>query len=261
MLDRILEQVARVVAGDAFNVMLVEGDDARVVRQRGYEDLGIETPIAALPVAGYPSLTRVARSGASLVVSDTATDPGWAPRGGGQWLRSYVGAPIRVGDVTVGFLNVDGTRPGQFGPADAQRLEAFASHAATAIENARLYRELRGYAGQLEERVQERTAEVQAQYARLNAILNSTADGIVVTDVGGEILQANPVAQAWLTQTLAPEEASQLREAVRNVATHMEKQPVELLELRGLDLELRAARISESGGRKPFEWPRASQWR
>jgi two-component sensor histidine kinase len=41
--------------------------------------------------------------------------------------------------VTRGFLNASGTRIGQFGPADARRLQAFASHAATAIENARLY--------------------------------------------------------------------------------------------------------------------------
>lgn len=38
---------------------------------------------------------------------------------------------------------MDGTRPGQFGPADAQRLEAFAHHAATALENARLYAEIK----------------------------------------------------------------------------------------------------------------------
>ena len=55
-------------------------------------------------------------------------------------LRSYVGAPIRArGGETVGMLNVDGSRSGQFGSADAERLAAFTDHAATAIENARLF--------------------------------------------------------------------------------------------------------------------------
>ena len=62
---------------------------------------------------------------------------------------------------------------------------------------------LRDYAGQLEQRVQERTAQLQAQYARLDAILRSTTDGIVVADEEGNITQANPVAQTWLTKTLS----------------------------------------------------------
>jgi two-component system phosphate regulon sensor histidine kinase PhoR len=80
----------------------------------------------------------------------------------------------------------------------------------------------------------------------LNAILRSATDGIVVTDATGEILQANPVAQAWLTQTLSPEDARRLREAAQDIAqqasavpTHGQ-QPEIVLELTGLDLELKA---------------------
>jgi two-component sensor histidine kinase len=39
----------------------------------------------------------------------------------------------------VGFLNVDRARPSQFGSAEAPRLEGFALHAATALQNAQLY--------------------------------------------------------------------------------------------------------------------------
>jgi signal transduction histidine kinase len=46
-------------------------------------------------------------------------------------------------------LNVDGTQPEQFSFADAQRLEAFASQAAAAIENAQLYRQVREHAEEL----------------------------------------------------------------------------------------------------------------
>jgi len=247
VLDRILEQVARVVPGDASNVMLIEDSTVRAVRWRGYEHLGVEEQIAsfAAPIAGYSNLVKMVQTGKPVVIPDPAADPDWVPPEGWEWLRSYVGAPIQVRNLTVGFLNVVSTRPGQFGPSDAQRLEAFASHAAAAIENAGLYRELRNHAEQLEERVQERTAQLQAQYARLEAVLRSTSDGIVVTDDGGAILQTNPVAQAWFTQTLSPEDAERLRGAVRDLAPRANERPEMVLELKGLDLQLNAAPISE----------------
>ena len=102
---------------------------------------------------------------------------------------------------------------------------------------------LRAYADQLEQRVQERTAQLQAQHARLDAILNSTTDGIVVTDPHGQITQTNPVAQAWLNQTLAPDAAAQLRDAIHDLACSATKPQKIVLELTELDLELNRASI------------------
>ncbi|MCP4535769.1 MAG: GAF domain-containing protein [Chloroflexi bacterium] len=248
VLDHILEQAERVIAGDACNIMLVgENNTVRTVRSRGYEHLGkgiFDTPSS---ITEYASLEKMIQTGEPLVIPYTAADPDWAPREGWEWLQSYVGAPIRVAGLIVGFLSVDGVWPGQFNLGDVQRLQAFAYHAATAIQNARLYQRLQKHAEQLEQRVYERTVEVQVQYARLDAILSSTTDGIIVTDERGKILQANPIAQTWLTQTLSPGDAGQLREAIQNVATQTEGQPVKLLELTGFDLELSAGTISASG--------------
>ncbi len=259
VLDRILEQVARIVAGDAFNVMLIEGNTARLVRWRGYDHLNssdvangstVNVPgvqDTTIPIAKYPSLHDMMQTGEPAVIPDTTTDPNWIPLQDGEWRRSYVAAPIRVRNRTVGFLNVNGTRPGQFGPADARRLAAFAHHAATAVENAQLYRELGTRAEQLEQRVQKRTAQLEGQYARLEAILDSATDGIIVTDADGQIIQTNPIAKAWLTQTLSPEDASTLRRTVRHLARQAKKRPEAVVEMTGLDLELKAAPISRSG--------------
>ncbi len=414
VLGRILKQVERVVAGDAFNIMLIEKDHARVVRWRGYEPFIAEKfiPTAAFPITEMLDWQQMGEIKESVVIPDVAAYPDWVNAPGMEWLRSYVGAPIQVDGTTVGFLNVDGTQPGQFGPADARRLKAFANHAATAIENARLfgetqqrvaeletlqrtslqltssldlsavldsiavstltlmeasdchiylyddeleaftfgtalwkdgrreaavqaprpngltatvargaqpvvindarhhplyttpeaqkwsmqaiagfplkradrvlgvftiaflephtfsqeelrvlslladqaaiaienaqlYRQLRDHAGQLEQRVQERTAQLQAQYARLDAILRSATDGIVVTDAEGEIIQTNPVTHTWLTRTLSPEDAARLREAVQDLARRVEEGPEIVLELTGMDLELKVAPISQ----------------
>jgi GAF domain-containing protein len=249
VLDRILEQVEQVVPGDSFNIMLIEGGHARVVRWRGYEKLGVTEDVKAyaVPIAEYPHWVEMAQNGKPIVVSDTRLDDDWNGRMGWTWLRSYVAVPIRVGDTTVGFLNVDSTEPGQFTPGDAHRLETFASHAATAIENARLYERLRDHAETLEHHVAERTAQLQAQYARLEAILDSTVNGIVVTSPDGEFVLANPVAREWLTQTLSPREASLLRRTMKEMAARADQSPEEVLELTGLDLQLRAATIKEPG--------------
>ena len=245
VLDRILEQVERVVTGDAFNVMMIENGIARVVRWLAQGRVEHQYHQFSVRVTKYPNLARMVESSEPVIVPDKAIDPDWVVEEGGEWVRSYVGAPIQVTGSTVGFLNVYGARAGQFGPVAARRLQAFAGHAAAAIENARLYQQLRDHAEHLEQRVKERTAELHAQYARLDAILRSTVDGIVVTDAEGEILQTNLVAQRWLAQTLSPEEASRLQDAVRRVAAHADEHPVDLLEMTGLDLELSGAQILE----------------
>jgi signal transduction histidine kinase len=94
--------------------------------------------------------------------------------------------------------------------------------------------------------VQERTAELEVQYAQLETVLASSSDGIIVADRQGEILQTNPVAEDWLARTLSPEDAGRLREAVRGLVGLAEERPETVLELMGLDLELSAAPIAES---------------
>jgi signal transduction histidine kinase len=249
VLDRILEQVERVVAGDSFNIMLIRDEYAHVVRWRGYGKMDVADRISTYCVrlSEYPSLLKMSQTGRSLVIPDTAAEDDWVLQEGWEWLRSYIAAPIQVGGTTVGFLNVDSMNPGQFSSDDARRLESFASHAATAIENARLYERLRDHAETLGERVAERTAQLQAQYARLEAILDSTVNGIVVAGPGGELVLANPVAREWLTQSLSPKEADLLRRTLQDLAKRAEENPEQVLELTGLDLQLRAARILERG--------------
>jgi len=109
---------------------------------------------------------------------------------------------------------------------------------------------------EIKQRNEELASLLQTQYARLDAILRSTCDGIVVTNGQGEIIQANPVAQTWLTQTLPPEDAAWLRETVQDLTQRVAagtaggEQPEVMLELKALDLELKVATISEPGMEK-----------
>jgi adenylate cyclase len=155
VLDRILEQVERVVPGDTFNIMLLKDQEeenvASIVRRRGYQNRVTEGQSTNLriPVAKFPNLVKMMQTGKPVVVPNTVVDPNWIPAEDQEWRLSYVAAPILIAGQTVGFLNVNGTRPGQFGLTDAQRMAVFAHHAATALENARLYQESRLQADEL----------------------------------------------------------------------------------------------------------------
>jgi len=67
-------------------------------------------------------------------------------------------APLMIGDETVGLLAVSGTGLTE---ADVPAVAAFANQAAIALENARLYENLRRATEELEQRVEERTAELE----------------------------------------------------------------------------------------------------
>lgn len=83
-------------------------------------------------------------------------------------VRSYLAIPVvsRSGEVLGGLFFGHG-RPGMFSESDARMVEAFASQAAIAYENAMLYRQLRVANEELERKVRERTADLQASVEAL----------------------------------------------------------------------------------------------
>ncbi len=199
VLDLILEHVSSVVPGDAFNVLFLEGETVRVKRSRGYEKFGLAEMVRGLVLPLYPNFRRMLETGRAVLIPDTDADPEWVKVPGFEWLRSYVAAPIRFGSETIGFLCVDGTRPGQFSEGDARRLEIFAYAAAVAIRNARLTSELR---------------ESEARYRSLSEewelTFNAVSDAIFAVDRDFTILRAN-TATARLLGFSSPEELRGLK--------------------------------------------------
>jgi signal transduction histidine kinase len=151
LIQRILDQIARVVPSDARNLMLVEGDAVRVVNSMGYERFGAQDLLEdlRLPMDSMITIRQMQETGRPIVIPDTADYPGWSTLPELDWLRSYVGAPIIARGQLVGLLNVDSATPGFFGQEHANQLEAFASQAAIALENTQLVDETSQRAEQL----------------------------------------------------------------------------------------------------------------
>jgi NtrC-family two-component system sensor histidine kinase KinB len=134
-----------------------------------------------------PLIRRVMHDQAPAVVADAALDAelGAISRSG---LRSIVCVPLFVGDGPPrGALTVVSATFAAFSSSDARHLAAFAAQAGIAIGNAELHSRLR------------------RQQQLLQAVLRDINDGLVVLDNEYNVVLANPIGQALLNDTSAPQ--------------------------------------------------------
>ena len=249
VLVTVLEEVRGLLGVTASSVWLLDTETRELVCQQatGPER---ESLLGTRLEWGAGLVGWVTKNGKTLVVPDTQADNRHfkgVDRRTGVSIRSILSVPLQSKEGVIGVLQVLDAEADRLTESDLALVEPLAATAAIAIENARLYKELHRHAEMLEERVQERASQLQVQYAQSQAVLRSTADGIVVTDSEGEIRQANPVAKTWLTQDFSPEDAERVRVAVRELAKCAADRPERVLELQGHDLELKAAPISGDG--------------
>ncbi len=100
----------------------------------------------------------VARTGMPLVIEDAETDP--YPRIGPLDIGSSIMVPLMVEGRSVGILAADRKVKGDFTPTAVATLTALADQVAVAVENARLFEEVKRFNEELEMRVAERTREL-----------------------------------------------------------------------------------------------------
>ena len=202
VLDEILEQTSRVLPCRSVNLMLVENERAQVVRLIDRQELPRPKRIqdgTHLSLA-TTSLKKMYLSGSPLLIPDTSAEPDWVTLDPSAWILSYAGAPLITQGQTIGFLNLNSEQPNYFDQEFIQHLQAFAATAATAIQNARLFRDLQKHSLELEDRVQERTAELQAAKESIERILVSVPDAIFVLDEADRLVQANPAGENLFIQ-------------------------------------------------------------
>ncbi len=151
VLDRILDNVGRVVQHDTVNIMLFEQGAARVVRSRGFEHFGGEAWIMAqrFDLTQFTNMHRATLADSPVdLISDTGQHPTWVDLPESRWIRSHLGVPIRTKGRVLGILNLDSAIPNFYGAEHVPGLQIFANQAAIALENARLLRESHARANQ-----------------------------------------------------------------------------------------------------------------
>ncbi len=101
---------------------------------------------------------HVAQMGMPLVVEETREDPRFIPTA--IPVGSSVMVPLTVEGRSVGVLSAERKEVGDFTPTDVATLTSLADQVAVAVENTRLFDEVKRFSVELEERVTERTQEL-----------------------------------------------------------------------------------------------------
>lgn len=145
VLGRMLNKLKRLIPHGSASVVMAEANGLWVAQQRNDPARDTQEMEAAHQLQLEPSahLDQMRLTGQAVLVDDLQTEPDPDTREAARRanIRSYLGAPIRLQNETIGYLNVFDTRAGFFTTEDSGRLAAVAKLAAIAIQNARLYQQ------------------------------------------------------------------------------------------------------------------------
>lgn len=181
LLTSVLELSTKVVDAESASLLLLDEKTHEL-----YFDvaLGLGPDAAKVRLKlGQGIAGSVAKSRKPEIINAVRQDPRWSPAMDAQSgfvTRSILAVPMLIKGHLVGVLEAINKSGGDFTEADRLAFEAFASQAAVAIENARLFTSLK------DERF------------KLATVFAQMTDGAALTDATGTVLLANEAASKLL---------------------------------------------------------------
>jgi PAS domain S-box-containing protein len=181
VLERILEQVERLL--DVRMSAIVALDEKRgIFRARASRGLSkrYSQELTIQPTEPLSLTMRALHSKKPLQISDTETDPTFAKnlyRSRTEGFRAILSVPLNTQYAPPSALLVYKHEPHVFTENEIQLAVSFANHAAMAIENAVLY--------------SRSGTRLQEQTRRLEALVESLHDGLILSDLNGQVVYAN----------------------------------------------------------------------
>jgi signal transduction histidine kinase len=198
VLDIIVDQTIRLTRADRCAIVALDPASRafRIQASRGLSQAYTDRLRIDPAEPNSPSM-RAIRTGQPIQVTDTEEDPTYVelrPRSRAEGYRALLAVPLTAQHAPPAALLVYYGEPHAFTEREVELVWSFANHAAMAIENAALF-------AHSDVRLQEQTR-------RLEALMESLADGLILEDLDGKVLFCN--RQLCSLVELGPEAARQL---------------------------------------------------
>jgi PAS domain S-box-containing protein len=202
LLDRLLQQLNQLLPHDVADILLLKEGVVRSVRWRGYDRFGLDDSIKTVTyhLDETANLRVIQQTGRPLAIPNVEQFDQWVSKPGLSWIKSQASAPIRIGDRVIGFLNINSATPGVYTQTEAEKLQAFADHAAVTLQNARL----QSYARQVslkrqktEKTLQETLLLIERAKREWETTVDALSQLVSLVDHDGRVVRANWTVARW----------------------------------------------------------------
>ncbi len=178
--------VAKLLPIEVFTITLIDDKRSEISAVYLY-DRGERSPVMKIPFGkGFSS--QVIESGVSIKIDDDWKSPpaDVVMFGASDMARSILAVPLRVTDKIIGAMSVQSYQPNIYSSEDQLLLELLATQAAIAIENTRLFEEIRQRAYEFET-LYETTRDISLQQdsGSLLEIIVKRAANLLHSPIGG----------------------------------------------------------------------------
>ena len=187
LLQVILAQLAQVLPLDGAAVFLLEDGRLQVAATYGRAPRKLEYASEWLDPPPR-NLQVLIETKQPMIIPDTTSYPGWVWVPGRESIRCWLGVPLMQKGSLRGILTLDKKEAHAYDNHSAQLAQAFASQAAIALENARLYEQVQSNAANLRGHVTQRTRQLKSLYD--------------ITAIAGRHLDLQILLDEALTRTL-----------------------------------------------------------